>query len=484
MAELSLPPFDDAGTSAPDELIVATEHLGFVREWVAAPHIVAESSNRPLGLTRLQFVADQAVEDLEKAVEKDQTATRVRETMAKQAAVLTTVRDDDARRRDPIATIATDLRALAVAHHGGWMPTIGRNRLVGYPGSDPRAATREISFGQVGASREISFGQRKVGAAREISFGRRVGATSQREISFGGGGVPRPLVGRKWTTPAPRGAGPGAGVRIGVLDTAIWPHPWLAGAWTARPSDVLPEGYVFDHITGHATFVAGLILSQAPGAALEVRCVLDDEGQGTAWDVAEAIVEVGRSGVDVLNLSLSSFTGDGLPPLALARAIDRVNADVVVVAAAGNHAIGAAVEDDEPAPDRQAFAALPSWPGALDDVVAVGALGRDGRSAPFSPVRPWVDVAARGVALRSTYLPVAGPEVSPMSYGPGWAEWSGTSFSAALVTGAIGAGVDPGRFSAPEALEDLLTTGHPQKTPSEPRRVRVRTTGWARRPRP
>lgn len=40
----------------------------------------------------------------------------------------------------------------------------------------------------------------------------------------------------------------------------------------------------------------------------------------------------------------------------------------------------------------------------------------------------------------------------------GWARWSGTSFAAALVTGAIAAGIEPGRISGRQALDDVLSS--------------------------
>ena len=135
----------------------------------------------------------------------------------------------------------------------------------------------------------------------------------------------------------PRAAGPGRGVRIGVLDTRLYPQPWLAGGWAARYSDTLTDFSQTLTAEGHATFVTGLILRQAPGATVEVRGVLDEDGTAYSWDVAKAMVEFGRSGLDILNLSFSCYTEDGEPPLVLSAAVDRLPQDVVVVAAAGNH---------------------------------------------------------------------------------------------------------------------------------------------------
>jgi hypothetical protein len=63
-----------------------------------------------------------------------------------------------------------------------------------------------------------------------------------------------------------------------------------------------------------------------------------------------------------------------------------------------------------------------------------------------------MDVRARGVDLVSTYL----DGVSLGRRGSrGFAQWSGTSFSAGLVSGAIAAATDPGRVPARAAWEDM-----------------------------
>ena len=195
-------------------------------------------------------------------------------------------------------------------------------------------------------------------------------------------------------------------------------------------------------IAGHATFVTGLILSQAPGAVVEIYRVLDDEGIADSWSVAQRIARAGQEGLDVLNLSFVCFTDDGQPPLALATAIDRVPANTVVVAAAGNQGSAPEIARRRPA-----------WPAALDDVVAVGAARvRGGGRAAFSPDQPWVDALACGVDLVSTYL-IGSVSESPGSAVrfEGYAQWSGTSFAAALVSGAIAAGVVPGRVHAQDS---------------------------------
>lgn len=453
--------YRDADWSESDELIVATEHLGFVLDLIdSQSRVIAE--NRLLGLTRLRISTADAVEHLREEIASTPGAEDVRVALLRQSDAVSATATSQPDEEDRVAAVATDLRAIAVARHGGWMPTIGRNRTVVFPGSGALTTTGQTSYG--------------VGATGQTSYG--VGATGQ--TSYGGGGFPRPLTAADaWRPPPARATGPGRGVRVGMVDTRLWAHPWLAGGWVAPPSSVLPDGAAPGEVAGHATFVAGLISSLAPGATIVHRVGLDSRGQGTAWNAAEAIVELAQTGVSVINLSFSCYTGDGQPPLTLARAIDRVNSDIVVVAAAGNHA--ALGQGQGASSELAKFAALPSWPAALDDVLAVGALDQDGNPADFSPERPWVDVAARGVDLRSTFPARVASGPYTVSFGAGWAEWSGTSFSAALVSGAIAGGIDSGRFSALDAMDELLAPGTAGTRPTgTPRRLNLRIAGWAR----
>lgn len=471
MSDQSPADFDGAEWSPADELIVATDHLGFVLEHVGSR--IAIQHNSWLGLTRLGLPTRDVAAALDAAVDRSEKASRIKRALAEQGAAVAAAvlpapqrppeHQDEDEAVDWMASVLADLRALAVAEHGGWMPTMGRNRLVELPGTGELAVTNKTSYGKSKAAG-------LVGAANKTSYG--------------GTGEPIRLSGPSWTVPGARAAGPGAGVRVGLVDTSVWPHPWLAGGWVARPSDLLAPGTPLGAATGHGTFVAGLILSQAPGATIEVRSALDAQGQGTTWQVAEAIADLARSGVSVINLSFAGYTADGQPPLVLARAVDRVDAEVVVVAAAGNHA-GLGHEEGEESAELEQYAALPSWPAALDDVLAVGSLGSDGSRAPFSPSRPWVDLAVRGEDVRSTYIPRSWSE---QAVEQDWVEWSGTSFSAALVSGVVAAGVDPGRLTARDVLDDLLSTasrrssGGRELRPSAPGRLRLRDISWPQGP--
>jgi membrane-anchored mycosin MYCP len=253
----------------------------------------------------------------------------------------------------------------------------------------------------------------------------------------------------------------GHGVRVGVLDTQLYPHQDLAGRYLARPDDLLETRSLYSRFAGHATFIAGLILRHAPAAELQVRHTLDDDhATTTLWDFVHKVMRFRDSGVQILNLSLGCYTADGEPPMVLQRAIQQLAPEIVIVAAAGNHGDPAEYAQHPVHPFLTPQTAF--WPAALDDVLAVGAdldAGPDGpRPAPFSPLLPWVTYMAQGEGVLSTYLKghvdiprPAGERPQPFH---GYARWSGTSFAAAIVTGELAALTKPDR-SAWQAVAEL-----------------------------
>jgi membrane-anchored mycosin MYCP len=295
---------------------------------------------------------------------------------------------------------------------GGWVPTMGKNRRV-------------------------------------------LPVTGAHTIEGGGAGSPTAAA----LNLAPRTGDPGRGVRVGIADTALYAHPWLSGSYQAAPASVWEDqGAAPEYSVGHAAFVAGLILQRAPGVTLEARRVLGENAEADSWDVAKDLVLFARSGLDVLNLSFGCFTEDNRPPLVLSTALDRIGSRVVVVAAAGNHG---ATE----------YARHPMWPAALEQVVAVGATDSAGHRPAWSPDPdlPWVDVVAPGDEVTSTYLmgkvdlrSAGGKPDQPFD---GYATWSGTSFSAAQVSGAVAAGVVPGETGAATSLAQLRASAEPSGSP-------------------
>lgn len=129
--------------------------------------------------------------------------------------------------------------------------------------------------------------------------------------------------------------------------------------------------------TNNGEGVAGL----AFGCALMPVKVLDNEGTGSFFDVAEGVdfaanfTQGGTHPVKVINLSLG---GDSVSQT-LQRSIDRaVSQGIVVVAAAGN--------------DN----AKVSFPASQANVIAVGAVDARKHKAPYSNFGPELDVVAPG----------------------------------------------------------------------------------------
>ncbi|MFC4532062.1 S8 family peptidase [Sphaerisporangium dianthi] len=205
-------------------------------------------------------------------------------------------------------------------------------------------------------------------------------------------------------------------VTAAVLDTGVAPHPWFKKAdwFPGQPAEVLDadgDG-LLDGQAGHGTFIAGLLLRQAPGTRLRMVRVLDSHGVGDEAGVLRALSALRDAHTDVLVLSFGCHTYDDRPSPLVERALAALP-DTVVVACAGNTA-----------------SSRPFWPAALPGVIAVGALdSAETTRARFSAYGPWVDACARGEALTSSFV-----DFHPFD---GYASWSGTSFAAAVVAGAI-----------------------------------------------
>ncbi|WP_236718498.1 S8 family serine peptidase [Actinoplanes sp. TFC3] len=206
----------------------------------------------------------------------------------------------------------------------------------------------------------------------------------------------------------------GKGVTVALIDSGVdRTHPDLKGV-------VLPGQSMVDHqplnnfdSKDHGTGIAGLIAGQGHGSGGDsgVRGIAPDAkilpitpvnnptlvAQGIDWAVEQ--------GAKVINMSFEVAASD-----ALHEAIRKARAaGVTLVASSGNEA----KEGNEP-----------QYPGAYDEVITVGSLGKDGKIDSTSVHNRHVDIAAPGVDL-----PGASSEENYVSI-------TGTSCAAGLVSAA------------------------------------------------
>jgi hypothetical protein len=288
----------------------------------------------------------------------------------------------------------------------------------------------------------------------------------QYHTNWGAGGPPRP---HPPLSPLPTGDNlPGAGVRVGVLDSGIEDQQWFDGRWSpaaGRDDDAVkeepPAAGPLPYQCGHGTFCAGTVLQHAPGAHLIVDRLEHTAGCINDWRLHEHLFAMLNTANDlhVLNLSLGCYTANNRPlPCTcdvLTAAFDE-NPDLIVVASAGNDGH-----------DR------PVWPAAMRRVIGVGAVAANGGRWPLSNFGEWVNAWSVGENLSSTFLswpkgppPLAGhlepgPRVpaypaQPAERYEGWATWDGTSFAAARVSGALAAELNRDGRSARDVVFDLV----------------------------
>ena len=216
----------------------------------------------------------------------------------------------------------------------------------------------------------------------------------------------------------------GEGTKIAILDTGVnGSHPALAGRVQpgydyvdddADPSDSADgidsngNGHV-DEGQGHGTAVAGLAHLVAPDATIIASRVLDSDGNGSVYILAEAISDAVTAGADVINISAGVEDDKTSKVLSEALKDAAKNQGVSVVVAAGNNGNGSK-----------------TYPASEKEVISVGSTEANDqtRLARFSNHGKWVKVAAPGVDLVTAGIG---------SYQQG----SGTSLSAPLVAGEV-----------------------------------------------
>jgi len=203
---------------------------------------------------------------------------------------------------------------------------------------------------------------------------------------------------------------------IAVVDTGVdLDHPDLRHK-LVKGYNAIDDNNNPNDDNGHGTHVAGIIASEtnnSEGVAgitwynqiMPVKTLAKD-GYGYTFDIAKGIVWATDHGADVINLSLGNYQ----PATVLKEAIDYAyDKGVVLVAASGNDATN-----------------QPSYPAAFDEVLSVSAIGYSGERASFSNYGNYIDVAAPGIDIPSTYFENQ------------YAALSGTSMASPHVSGLAG----------------------------------------------
>ncbi|HRF59765.1 MAG TPA: S8 family peptidase [Fimbriimonadaceae bacterium] len=223
------------------------------------------------------------------------------------------------------------------------------------------------------------------------------------------------------------------GVIIAIIDTGIdLSHPDLSGKLVPGYDFVNQDANPQDD-QGHGTHCAGIAAASTHNgvgvAGVGYHCrlmpvkVLDASGSGNFSDVTDGITWAVQNGAKVISLSLGAGSGSQ----ALADAVDYAwNNGAVVVAAAGNNGWTS-----------------PAYPAYYMNAIAVASTDQSDQRSGFSNYGEWVDVAAPGSSIYSTYM------------GGGYGYMSGTSMAcpgvaglAGLVFSRLGANATPAQVRA------------------------------------
>ncbi|MEV4280100.1 S8 family serine peptidase [Actinoplanes xinjiangensis] len=209
-------------------------------------------------------------------------------------------------------------------------------------------------------------------------------------------------------------ASTGTGITVAVIDSGVDAgHPDLAGQVLPGIDLIAGTEGVSTDPNGHGTHVAGTIAAVtgngagvaavAPHAKILPIRALDADGSGYMSDTATGIVYATDHGAHVINMSL----GGTEPSAAVSNAISYARSrGVVVVAAAGN---------------SRASGSPISYPAADRGVIAVASTTSSDWYSNFSNHGDYIDVAAPGSGIISTY---------PQASGNSYVSMNGTSMAA------------------------------------------------------
>ena len=238
----------------------------------------------------------------------------------------------------------------------------------------------------------------------------------------------------------------GEGVKVAVLDSGVnFNHFDLRDNFDLSANelgyDFVSDDFFPEDVYGHGTHVAGIlaaasngfgVVGVAPNAQIVALRVLDDNGEGTASRIIEALQWIQNYNAahpdSPIRITNNSY-GTGSNSSQLEAAFD-------VLASSGVLHIGSAGNEGSAAGNGNNV----GYPARYASVVAVAALDKNNQRASFSSTGSDVEIAAPGVAVLSTWkdgINAGGPQ--PFSF-PGYAgeyfiEANGTSMAAPHVAG-------------------------------------------------
>lgn len=235
--------------------------------------------------------------------------------------------------------------------------------------------------------------------------------------------------------------------------------------WIDLPDRDQPPDDYLDPVAGHGTFIAGIIQQLAPGCPQFHLPITSRFGIVREWDVLQLltwmptlVAAAGRDVIVSMSFGGPTLAGSNLLEQAVgtASAATSIGANgeetsTVLVAAAGNDGT-----------------CRTYFPAGWSTVIGVGAIGTAG-AAYWTNYGPWVDACAPGVDLASTFFTWNGaiPRVNTVDEDdfPGWAVWSGTSFSAPVVVAALARAIVLDGVDAVASARNVVRATHLARVP-------------------
>jgi hypothetical protein len=219
----------------------------------------------------------------------------------------------------------------------------------------------------------------------------------------------------------------GDGITIAVIDSGIdATHPELAGSVTGALDVVAPSAPLNKHGTAIAGLIAahGKLMGAAPNARILNVRTFGAAGTGNTFNILRALDWATASGARIINMS---FAGPADPMIQ--RGLEAASKKgIILVAAAGNAG--------ETSP--------PLYPAAYPNVIAVSGTDADDKIFVQSNRGRHIAIAAPGADI-FVAIPGGGYEVS-----------SGTSYSAAEVSGIIALMLERKPNLTPEGARSIL----------------------------